>query len=71
MLYLDQQGVAKQREYNILLYISGIYKMCSSRKYSYPHHGGQFCIGPHPLECPFQGVLVILPPPLYHHLNFL
>ena len=39
--------------------------MCNSKRYPCPpYHGGHFALDPPPpLEFPFMGVLVILPPP--------
>ena len=55
--------MAKQREYNFLIYISRIYKICSSRKYSppAPPMEGSFALDPHLLEFPW-GCLSSAPP---------
>ena len=55
MLYLDQQGVAKQREYNFLIYISCIYQINMQSQKIFtptPTMEGSFALDPHLLEFP-------------------
>ena len=55
--------MAKQREYNFLIYISRIYKICSPRKHSppAPTMDSSFALDPHLLEFPWR--CLSSPPP--------
>ena len=52
------------QSFHIFTWRPWLHILCGSRKYPYPSHGGFLILYPHPLEFPFQGVIVRSPHPL-------